>query len=153
MSQPWLIHFSYILKFRSKVSIKLCRNKHTSYTQPPIFGHFSRGKFGRFCRCKSVCFCSVEKVDFSFRGWKASLFPALKPGLPLDGIVFSRLSCRRITKMRPPFDGDCSSGRSCPGKAVFPRTRNLRFKARKMSRSTPYPRQTEIRVWDVKESV
>ena len=47
--------------------------------------------------------------------------------------------------MRLPFDEDCTSGENSLAKAFLPKARNLRFKARKISRSTPYPRQTEMR--------
>ena len=48
--------------------------------------------------------------------------------------------------MRQIFDGECTSGENSLAKAFLPKARNLRFKARKMSRSTPYPRRTEIHV-------
>ena len=43
-------------------------NKHTSYSQSLLFGHFLKGKIDFFCSLGSVCFCSGEKVDFCFRG-------------------------------------------------------------------------------------
>ena len=60
-----------------RVSIKLCRNKHTSYTQSLIFGHFPRGKNRSFFRALgTVDFALGRRGDFEAGKNRRGLFPA-----------------------------------------------------------------------------
>ena len=55
----------------------MCRNKHTSYTQSPIFGHFPRGKNRSFFRAlEAVDFALGRRGDFEAGKNRRGLFPA-----------------------------------------------------------------------------
>lgn len=103
----------------------------------PFSGIFRGVNLAFFVPANRSVFVPLKRLISVF-GVKRKSVSCFETGFAVGTGVFWSLSCRRITERCPPFDGDCSSGGIWQAKAVFSKSCNFRFKARKMSRSASF---------------